>query len=172
MAHRLACDPASAFLETLNCSSKTQRQSQQKALEGSRAVTRSGNRRRDRQPRAPGPLAGAGHGGGSPQLAGQNYALTCAHVLCSSRPGDEITIYAIDASESFSRPVAFSRQALIPRNVSAGPINSVRFNQIPANAGLGLEMKVIASVVVGEQPSPVAQAAYPAPFSVSFFSAS
>src|SRR6266567_2387114 len=27
--------------------------------------------------------------------------------------------------------------------------NSVRFNQIPANAGLGLEMKVIAAVVVG-----------------------
>jgi len=28
-------------------------------------------------------------------------------------------------------------------------INSARFNQIPANAGLGLEMKVIAAVVVG-----------------------
>jgi rhamnose transport system permease protein len=31
----------------------------------------------------------------------------------------------------------------------AALLNSVRFNQIPANAGIGLEMKVIASVVVG-----------------------
>jgi rhamnose transport system permease protein len=31
----------------------------------------------------------------------------------------------------------------------AALLNSVRFNQIPANAGLGLEMRVIAAVVVG-----------------------
>ena len=31
----------------------------------------------------------------------------------------------------------------------AAILNAVRFNQIPANAGLGLEMKVIAAVVVG-----------------------
>ena len=31
----------------------------------------------------------------------------------------------------------------------ASLLNSVRFNQIPSNAGLGLEMKVIAAVVVG-----------------------
>ncbi|HEY7057367.1 MAG TPA: ABC transporter permease, partial [Vicinamibacterales bacterium] len=31
----------------------------------------------------------------------------------------------------------------------AALINAVRFNQIPSNAGLGLEMKVIAAVVVG-----------------------
>jgi rhamnose transport system permease protein len=31
----------------------------------------------------------------------------------------------------------------------ASVINAVRFNQIPSNAGLGLEMKVIAAVVVG-----------------------
>lgn len=31
----------------------------------------------------------------------------------------------------------------------AALLNSVRFNQIPSNAGVGLEMKVIASVVVG-----------------------
>jgi rhamnose transport system permease protein len=31
----------------------------------------------------------------------------------------------------------------------AALLNSVRFNQIPSNAGLGLEMKVIAAVVVG-----------------------
>jgi rhamnose transport system permease protein len=32
---------------------------------------------------------------------------------------------------------------------AAAVLNAVRFNQIPANAGLGLEMKVIAAVVVG-----------------------
>ena len=31
----------------------------------------------------------------------------------------------------------------------AAVLNSVRFNQIPTNAGLGLEMKVIAASVVG-----------------------
>jgi rhamnose transport system permease protein len=31
----------------------------------------------------------------------------------------------------------------------AAALNSVRFNQIPSNTGLGLEMKVIAGVVVG-----------------------
>ena len=31
----------------------------------------------------------------------------------------------------------------------AAVLNAVRFNQIPSNAGIGLEMKVIASVVVG-----------------------
>jgi len=31
----------------------------------------------------------------------------------------------------------------------AAILNGVRFNQIPTNAGLGLEMKVIAAVVVG-----------------------
>ncbi len=31
----------------------------------------------------------------------------------------------------------------------AALLNAVRFNQIPSNAGVGLEMKVIAAVVVG-----------------------
>ena len=31
----------------------------------------------------------------------------------------------------------------------AAEVNAVRFNQIPSNSGLGLEMKVIAAVVVG-----------------------
>ena len=31
----------------------------------------------------------------------------------------------------------------------AAVLNSVRFNQIPSNTGLGLEMKVIAAVIVG-----------------------
>ena len=31
----------------------------------------------------------------------------------------------------------------------AAVLNAVRFNQIPSNAGIGLEMKVIAAVVVG-----------------------
>ena len=32
---------------------------------------------------------------------------------------------------------------------AAAVMNAVRFNQIPSNSGLGLEMKVIAAVVVG-----------------------
>ena len=32
---------------------------------------------------------------------------------------------------------------------AAAVLNAVRFNQIPSNAGIGLEMKVIAAVVVG-----------------------
>src|SRR4029450_6428934 len=32
---------------------------------------------------------------------------------------------------------------------AAAVLNAVRFNQVPANAGLGLELKVIAAVVVG-----------------------
>jgi rhamnose transport system permease protein len=31
----------------------------------------------------------------------------------------------------------------------AAVLNSVRFNQIPSNTGIGLEMKVIAAVIVG-----------------------
>jgi rhamnose transport system permease protein len=31
----------------------------------------------------------------------------------------------------------------------AALLNAVRFNQIPSNAGLGLEMKVVAAVIVG-----------------------
>jgi len=31
----------------------------------------------------------------------------------------------------------------------AALLNTVRFNQIPSNAGVGLEMKVIAAVIVG-----------------------
>ncbi len=31
----------------------------------------------------------------------------------------------------------------------AAVMNSVRFNQVPSNTGLGLEMKVVAAVVVG-----------------------
>ena len=46
--------------------------------------------------------------------------------------------------------VTFSVFALLGALTAlAAVLNSVRFNQIPSNAGLGLEMKVIAAVVVG-----------------------
>jgi rhamnose transport system permease protein len=46
--------------------------------------------------------------------------------------------------------VAFSAFALLGTLTGlAALLNSVRFNQIPSNAGLGLELKVIAAVVVG-----------------------
>ena len=53
----------------------------------------------------------------------------------------------------------------------AAVLNAVRFNQIPSNSGLGLEMRVIAAVVVGgtaitgghfyPSPSPMACAGCP-----------
>ena len=66
-------------------------------------------------------------------------------------------IYAVGSSADAARlagmPVATVRLAVF---VIAGActglaalLNAVRFNQIPANAGLGLEMQVIAAVVVG-----------------------
>jgi rhamnose transport system permease protein len=49
-----------------------------------------------------------------------------------------------------SQAITFSVFALLGGLTGlAALLNSVRFNQIPSNAGLGLEMKVIAAVVVG-----------------------
>ena len=66
-------------------------------------------------------------------------------------------VYAIGSNEEAAR-LAGIRTPLVTFSVFvitglltglAAVLNSVRFNQIPSNAGLGLEMKVIASVVVG-----------------------
>ena len=49
-----------------------------------------------------------------------------------------------------TRRVTFAVFVLLGALTAFGALlNSVRFNQIPSNAGLGLEMKVIAAVVVG-----------------------
>ncbi len=66
-------------------------------------------------------------------------------------------IYATGSNQDAARLAGFDT-ALVKCSVfiAAGTLtalasvmNSVRFNQIPSNAGLGLEMKVIAAVVVG-----------------------
>ncbi len=66
-------------------------------------------------------------------------------------------VYATGSSEEAAR-LAGVRTPLVTFSVFillgaltglAATINAVRFNQIPSNAGLGLELKVIAAVVVG-----------------------
>jgi len=66
-------------------------------------------------------------------------------------------VYATGSNEEVAR-LAGIRTALVKFSVFgfmgaltgiAAALNAVRFNQIPTNAGLGLEMKVIAAVVVG-----------------------
>lgn len=66
-------------------------------------------------------------------------------------------IYATGSNQDAARLAGF-RTALVTAAVLAllggltglaALLNAVRFNQIPSNAGLGLEMKVIAAVVVG-----------------------
>ena len=66
-------------------------------------------------------------------------------------------VYATGSNENAARLVGID-PALVTFSVfaltgaltgCAALLNSVRFNQIPSNAGLGMEMKVIAAVVVG-----------------------
>ena len=79
-------------------------------------------------------------------------AAWCLRNLAAGR-----AVYAIGSNEEAAR-LAGIRTRLVTFSVFvitglltglAAVLNSVRFNQIPSNAGLGLEMKVIASVVVG-----------------------
>ena len=66
-------------------------------------------------------------------------------------------VYATGSSEEGARlagihtsGVTFCRFGLLGALTgSAAALNAVRFNQIPSNTGLGLELKVIAAVVVG-----------------------
>jgi rhamnose transport system permease protein len=67
------------------------------------------------------------------------------------------TVYAIGSNEEAARLAGIDARFYIFSVFTitgaltglAALLNSVRFNQIPSNAGLGLEMKVIAAVVVG-----------------------
>jgi rhamnose transport system permease protein len=67
------------------------------------------------------------------------------------------SVYATGSNEEAARLagihtslVTFSTFGLLGALTGfAAALNAVRFNQIPSNAGLGLEMKVIAAVVVG-----------------------
>jgi rhamnose transport system permease protein len=66
-------------------------------------------------------------------------------------------IYAAGSNRDAARLAGFATEritftafaALGALTGLAALLNSVRFNQIPSNAGLGLELKVIAAVVVG-----------------------
>ena len=66
-------------------------------------------------------------------------------------------VYATGSNEDAARLAGFNAARIkLAVFVAAGAftglaalLNSVRFNQIPSNAGLGLEMKVIAAVIVG-----------------------
>jgi rhamnose transport system permease protein len=66
-------------------------------------------------------------------------------------------VYAVGSSREAARLVGLQATSLVfmvfviagALTGVAAVLNAVRFNQIPANAGLGLELKVIAAVVVG-----------------------
>jgi rhamnose transport system permease protein len=66
-------------------------------------------------------------------------------------------IYAVGSNPDAARLAGFDTAFIKCAVFTAGGaltglaalLNSVRFNQIPSNAGLGLEMKVVAAVVVG-----------------------
>jgi ribose/xylose/arabinose/galactoside ABC-type transport system permease subunit len=66
-------------------------------------------------------------------------------------------VFATGSSESSSRMVGIRTERVVFSVFTltgalaglAAALNSVRFHQVPSNAGLGLEMKVIAAVVVG-----------------------
>jgi len=66
-------------------------------------------------------------------------------------------VYATGSNEDAARLAGFNTARIkLAVFVAAGAftglaalLNSVRFNQIPSNAGLGLELKVIAAVIVG-----------------------
>jgi rhamnose transport system permease protein len=66
-------------------------------------------------------------------------------------------VYAVGSNREAARLVGLQATSLVfmvfviagALTGVAAVLNAVRFNQIPANAGLGLELKVIAAVVVG-----------------------
>jgi rhamnose transport system permease protein len=66
-------------------------------------------------------------------------------------------VYAVGSNREAARLIGLQAASLVfsvfviagALTGAAAVLNAVRFNQIPANAGLGLELKVIAAVVVG-----------------------
>jgi rhamnose transport system permease protein len=66
-------------------------------------------------------------------------------------------VYAVGSNREAARLIGLQAASLVfivfviagALTGAAALLNAVRFNQIPANAGLGLELKVIAAVVVG-----------------------
>src|SRR5437667_4687715 len=76
---------------------------------------------------------------------------------CLSNLAAGRTIYATGSNEEAARLLGIRTSSIVFTVFAlsggltglAAVLNSVRFNQIPSNTGLGLEMKVIASVVIG-----------------------
>jgi rhamnose transport system permease protein len=66
-------------------------------------------------------------------------------------------VYAVGSNREAARLIGLRATSLVfvvfviagALTGAAAVLNAVRFNQIPANAGLGLELKVIAAVIVG-----------------------
>lgn len=82
-------------------------------------------------------------------------AISVSWVLHNIRAGRAVYATGSDAGAARLAGIA-SEQVIFQVFTVAGALtgcaallNAVRFNQIPSNAGIGLEMKVIASVVVG-----------------------
>ena len=78
-----------------------------------------------------------------------------AYALRFLRPAR--TFYAIGSNEAAARIIGINTDLVVFSAFTitgaliglAAALNSVRFNQIPSNSGIGLEMQVIAAVVVG-----------------------
>jgi rhamnose transport system permease protein len=100
---------------------------------------------------------------GLSQSASQAVTFSCAAVLLVGMAWSlrnlaaGRAVYATGSNEDAAR-LAGIHPALVTLSVFvvtgtltgfAALLNSIRFNQIPSNAGLGLELKVIAAVVVG-----------------------
>jgi rhamnose transport system permease protein len=83
--------------------------------------------------------------------------LTVAAALSLRHLAAGRAIYATGSNQTAARLVGLNTSAVKCMTFSAlgaltglaAVLNAVRFNQIPSNAGIGLEMKVIAAVVVG-----------------------
>ena len=77
--------------------------------------------------------------------------VTTRHMACGR------FVYAVGSNREAARLIGLQGASLVfivfviagALTGAAAVLNAVRFNQIPANAGLGLELKVIAAVVVG-----------------------
>jgi rhamnose transport system permease protein len=90
-------------------------------------------------------------------LAGVVVALLCGTMWAMRYLAAGRVVYATGSNREAARLTGFNTSLIVFSVFAiagaltglAAVLNAVRFNQIPANAGLGLEMKVIAAVVVG-----------------------
>ena len=84
-------------------------------------------------------------------------ALVTAAIVATRHMAWGRFVYAVGSNREAARLAGLQTASLVftvfviagALTGAAAVLNAVRFNQIPANAGLGLELKVIAAVVVG-----------------------